>query len=232
MHSGIFRVLTPARSASRYRDLTAAILAGGLARRMGGADKSSLPVGGERIVDRQLSTLRAITDSILLVGAPPGRFEHLDIRAVPDALPASGAICGIYSAVVASPHPWTLVVACDMPFLSAALLGELAARRSPLIDVVIPRTRDGLQPLCALYSARCAAPLRTRVERGLLKASEIVDDVRVEELGPDEIAAYDPDGLMFVNVNTPHDYERAKEVGDRERRNRAALRDPITDATA
>ena len=48
------------------------------------------------------------------------------------------------------------------------------------------------------------------IQRGLLKASEIVEDVR----------------------NTPHDYERAREVVDRERRNRAALRDPITDATA
>ena len=219
----------PARRATHDRDLTAAILAGGAARRMGGADKSSLPVGGERILDRQLAALRALTDSILVVGGAQGRYEALGLRTVPDAIPAGGALAGIYSAIVASPHAWTLVVACDMPFLSAPLLLELAARRSALVDVVMPRTRDGLQPLCALYSERCAPRLRSRLERGLLRASEIVGDVRVEELGPDEIAAYDPDGLMFVNVNTPHDYERAKEVVDRERRSRAALRDPITD---
>ncbi|HZB26592.1 MAG TPA: molybdenum cofactor guanylyltransferase [Vicinamibacterales bacterium] len=222
----------PARRATHDRDLTAAILAGGVARRMGGADKSSLPLGGERILDRQLSALRTLTDSILVVGGAQGRYEALGLRTVPDAIPAGGAMAGIYSAIVASPHAWTLVVACDMPFLSAPLLLELAARRSALIDVVMPRTPDGLQPLCALYSERCAPSLRSRLERGLLRASEIVGDVRVEELGPDEIAAYDPDGLMFVNVNTPHDYERAKEVVDRERRSRAALRDPITDATA
>ena len=221
-----------ARRATHDRNLTAAILAGGLARRMGGADKSSLPVGGERILDRQLSALRAITDSILVVGGAQGRFEALGLRTVPDAVPAGGALAGIYSAIIASPHAWTLVVACDMPFLSAPLLRELAARRSPLIDVVMPRTLDGLQPLCALYSERCASALRARLERGLLRASEVVENVRVEELGPDEIAAYDPDGLMFVNVNTPHDYERAKEVVDRERRSRAALRDPITGASA
>ncbi len=222
----------PARRATHDCDLTAAILAGGAARRMGGADKCSLAVGGERILDRQLSTLRAITDSILVVGGAQGRFEALGLRTVPDAVPAGGAIAGIYSAIVSSPHAWTLVVACDMPFLSAPLLRQLAARRSAAIDVVMPRTRDGLQPLCALYSERCAPALRARLERGLLRASEIVEDVRAEEFGPDEIAAYDPEGLMFVNVNTPHDYERAKEVVDRERRNRAALRDPITDATA
>ena len=221
----------PARRATHDRDLTAAILAGGVARRMGGADKSALAVGGERILDRQLSALRALTDSILVVGGAQGRFEALGLRTVPDAVPAGGAMAGIYSAIIASPHAWTLVVACDMPFLSAPLLQELAGRRSALVDVVMPRTREGLQPLCALYSERCAPALRARLERGLLRASEIVEDVRVEELGPDAIAAYDPDGLMFVNVNTPHDYERAKEVVDRDRRNRA-LRDPITDAIA
>ena len=158
----------PARRATHDRDLTAAILAGGVARRMGGADKSSLPLGGERILDRQLSALRTLTDSILVVGGAQGRYEALGLRTVPDAIPAGGAMAGIYSAIVASPHAWTLVVACDMPFLSAPLLLELAARRSALIDVVMPRTPDGLQPLCALYSERCAPSLRSRLERGLL----------------------------------------------------------------
>ena len=222
----------PARRATHDCTLSAAILAGGLARRMGGADKSALRISGERIIDRQLSTLQTLTESIVIVGGAAGRFEQLGVRLVPDAIPGSGAIGGIYSAVIASERPWTAVVACDLPFLSALVLRALAARRSASVDAVIPRSRDGLQPLCAMYSARCADALRARIERGLLKASEIVEDVRVEELGPDEIAAYDPDGLMFVNVNTPHDYERAKEVVDRERRSRAALRDPITDATA
>lgn len=53
----------------------------------------------------------------------------------------------------------------------------------------------------------------------------------VEEIGPEELATYDPDGLMFVNVNTPHDYERAKDLMDRMRGNRAAMGDRITDAT-
>lgn len=222
----------PARRATHEPDLTAAILAGGRAQRMGGADKSTLVVGGERIIDRQLATLEAVADTILVVGGAPERFTYPGVREVPDVVPASGALGGICSALAASSHAWTLVVACDMPFLSIPLLRALAARRSPAVDVVMPRTGDGLQPLCAVYSERCAGALRARIARGLLKASAIVEDVRVEEVSPDEIAAYDPDGLMFVNVNTPHDYERAKEVVDRERRSRAAWRDPITDATA
>jgi GTP:adenosylcobinamide-phosphate guanylyltransferase len=39
--------------------------------------------------------------------------------------------------------------------------------------------------------------------------------VRVAEVGPEALTAYDPDGLLFVNVNTPHDYERAKALLDK-----------------
>ena len=79
-------------------------------------------------------------------------------------------------------------------------------------DLVIPRTARGYEPLCAVYSRACAASIRERLTRGELEASRLPEGVRVAEVGPETLAAYDPDGLLFVNVNTPHDYERAKEV--------------------
>jgi molybdopterin-guanine dinucleotide biosynthesis protein A len=203
-----------------------AILAGGLARRMGGLDKSSLSFDGQRIIERQIAVLRDITRSIVIVGGDPGRFADLGVPVVPDAVAGAGALGGIYTALLASEQPRTLVVACDMPFLSAALLSRLV--QPSTADVVMPRTQDGLQPLCAVYAARCAAAVRQRIERGLLKAASLAEAVRVEEIGPGELATYDPDGLMFVNVNTPHDYERAKDLMGRVPGSRAAKGDRIT----
>ena len=77
---------------------------------------------------------------------------------------------------------------------------------------MIPRSRRGYEPLCAIYSRACAAAIRERLMRGELEAARLPDGVRVAEVGPETLAAYDPDGLLLVNVNTPHDYERAKEV--------------------
>lgn len=211
--------------------VTAAILTGGLARRMAGADKSTLRIDGARIIDRQVTALRQITDSIIAVGGDPARFAELGVRTAPDVVTGCGAIGGIYSALAASDHARTLVVACDMPFLSVPLLRRLVRPCSIEIDIVMPRTHDGLQPLCAVYAARSARALRRRIERGLLKAASVGEDVRVEEIGPEELATYDPDGLMFVNVNTPHDYERAKTLGGRGPGSRATRGDPITDAT-
>ena len=92
--------------------MTIAILAGGAASRMGGADKASLPLNGRRIIDRQVETLRHVSDSIIVVGGQPDRFRDLGVRAVPDVYAGCGALGGIYSALLASDRPWTLVLAC------------------------------------------------------------------------------------------------------------------------
>jgi molybdopterin-guanine dinucleotide biosynthesis protein A len=198
---------------------------------MAGRDKARLPFDGRQLIEHQITALRQITDSIVVVGGDPARFTHLGIRPVPDAFDRCGALGGIYSAIVAADHPRTLVVACDMPFLSVPLLRRLVRPCDPRIDVVMPRTLHGPEPLCAVYAARCADAIRRRIERGLLKAADVSADVTVEEVDAEELATYDPDGLMFVNVNSPHDYERAKDVMGRAE-NRATKGDPITDASS
>ena len=96
----------------------------------------------------------------------------------------------------------------DLPFLAAPFLCHLIACGAG-VDVAIPRTADGYQPLCASYSRRCAAPIRRRIEAGDLRVTGVLADVRVREIGPEEIAPYDPGGTLFFNVNTPDDYDRA-----------------------
>jgi len=186
--------------------LSAAILTGGRASRMGGVRKATLRVGGVPIIERQLAALRRVADPVFLVTSAEAQPEA-DLDVVRDQFPDRGALGGIYTAIVASPHARTLVVACDMPFLTAALLEHMAGIDA---DLVIPRTERGYEPLCAIYSRACVEPIRERLARGALEASRLPQGVRVAEVGPETLAAYDPDGLLFVNVNTPHDYERAK----------------------
>jgi len=193
------------------QQLSAAILTGGRASRMGGVRKATLTMDGARIIDRQLAVLRQVADTVFLVSsATSERDADLDI--VRDHFPDHGALGGIYTAIIASPSERTLVVACDLPFLNAPLLEYMAGVDA---DLVIPRTSRGYEPLCAVYSRACADSIRERLERGKLEASVLPEGVRVAEVGPETLATYDPDGLLFVNVNTPHDYERAKERVER-----------------
>jgi molybdenum cofactor guanylyltransferase len=200
--------------------LSAAILTGGRASRMGGVRKGTLEIDGQRIIDRQLSVLRPIASSIFVVSSATAETDaEADVPIVRDRVADCGALGGIYTAIGASPSDRTLVLACDLPFLSAAFITHMAGLDA---DLVIPRGERGYEPLCAIYARACADPIRRRLEHGELAASALPagltsEGLRVVEIGPEKLAAYDADGLLFVNVNTPHDYERARELQGRHR---------------
>ncbi|MGH9346964.1 MAG: molybdenum cofactor guanylyltransferase, partial [Vicinamibacterales bacterium] len=106
---------------------TAAILAGGRARRLGGVDKSALVVGGRSILDRQVAVLRSLTPHILIVASEEDRFRDAGVRVVRDRIPRAGSLGGLYTALVVAPTEQLVVIACDMPFLTAPFLSRLAA---------------------------------------------------------------------------------------------------------
>jgi molybdenum cofactor guanylyltransferase len=187
----------------------AAILAGGAARRLGGRQKALLDVGGRPILDRQLDVLRELADQVFIIGAEAAAWADRGLTAVADEIPGCGALGGIYTAIVRSPRERTIVVGCDMPYLSAALLRHMIDMDA---DVVIPRSRRGLEPLCAIYARACAGAIRQRLDRGELEAAAMPEGVSVKEIAAAALDAFGPDDLLFANVNTPHDYERARTI--------------------
>ena len=198
--------------------LAAAILAGGRATRLGGVNKATLALGAtaSSIASWMRSAKRSPTFSSS--ARESGAWSARQLTVVPDDLPGHGALGGIYTAIVHSPTERTLVLACDMPFVSAAFLRRLADEDA---DVVIPRSHRGCEPLCArLLAGVCARASAGASIVGNSQASTLPKGVHVVEIGPDIIARYDPDDLLFMNVNTPHDYERA--------RGRSTTADPIT----
>jgi Molybdopterin-guanine dinucleotide biosynthesis protein A len=85
---------------SIVRQISAAILAGGRARRFGGADKASLVVGGARIIERQLAALAAVTDDVRIVSNDPARYAALGVRVIPDQIAGAGPLGGLHAALV------------------------------------------------------------------------------------------------------------------------------------
>lgn len=189
--------------------VSAAILAGGRARRFGGADKAALTIGSARIIDRELAALSGIADDIRIVGGDADRYAGLGVRIVADALPDAGPLGGIYTALLDARYDRVLVLACDLPFVTRDLLSRIAASGDDRDDAVMPRSARGLEPLCAWYHRRAAAALLARIERGQLSVHTVVDVLRVRELDAEALAPYAGDEA-FENVNTPHDYERAR----------------------
>ncbi len=186
------------------------ILAGGRSSRFG-CSKAFERVGGKSLIQWVIDCLTLLTKEILIVTAKSGDFAYSPsppIKRVVDIYPGKGSLGGIYSGLVASSCSRAIVVACDMPFLSVALLGYMA-QFAPAFDVVVPRLGEMVEPLCAIYSKNCVVPIQGLLERNELAIRELFNAVRVKYVEEDSIDKFDPEHLSFFNVNTKADLDRA-----------------------
>jgi molybdopterin-guanine dinucleotide biosynthesis protein A len=190
---------------------TAAILAGGQATRLEGRNKAALRLGRTAVLERQLAVLRRVVDRIVIIANDGTPYQSYGVPIVPDLAPGAGALGAVYTAILSASAAHTLVVACDMPFLDAPFLAHLIdAGRD--VDIAIPRTAHGYEPLCATYSHRCAAVLHRQIEAKHFKMTDLLASdhgLSIHELGPAEIDQYGRGDLLFFNINTAEDYARA-----------------------
>lgn len=187
---------------TQIAQLEAFILAGGASSRMG-TDKSQLLIENQTFVERIADILLTITDTVRLVG---GR-ENSKLPLVPDVYPQWGALGGLHAAVSACRREWAIVVACDLPFVTAELFDRLASLRANY-DAVVPIQQDGrLQPLCAFYRAETCARWATRlIEAGQRRPLDLIESVNTRRVEFSEIANLAQSERFFVNINTPDDY--------------------------
>jgi molybdopterin-guanine dinucleotide biosynthesis protein A len=190
----------------------AAILAGGLSKRMG-TNKALLRLqpGAPTLIEIVAARLReaGLEGGLLVVANAPEDYTFLGLPVVPDEIPNSGPLGGILTALHHSIYERVLVVACDMPLLNPALLAYMA-RLPTSADVVIPRWtgHNGLprlETLHALYTRRCIAPILKRIQAGQLSIHGLLDDVYVHYVEEEELRALDPDLNSFRNINSPGD---------------------------
>jgi molybdopterin-guanine dinucleotide biosynthesis protein A len=195
------------------------VLAGGKSRRMG-RDKRFLEVDGQRLVDRTAATLQGLfRETIIVAAEPEPMLEELNLRIVCDRIPGAGSLGGLYTGLMEVHAPRACVVACDMPFLSPALL-EWMARRNPEADIVMAKLATGLQPMHAVYGKRCLAEIDTMLQAGELKAQRLVQrpGLAVSVIEESELRPLDADLLSFLNLNTPADLELARKLVSRRNR--------------
>jgi molybdopterin-guanine dinucleotide biosynthesis protein A len=191
-------------------EVAAAIIAGGKGVRFGGRVKALLEVGGRTILARQLAVLRPLCGEVVVNANDPAPFAGCGARVVADELAGEGPLSGLGAALAAVRAPWLLIVASDMPYLEPRLLELLIARASDDVDVVMPTVGGYPEPLCAMYSQRCAPVIAARLAAAHYRASALVTEgeLRVAWVDEDELRAVDPDLRTFVNVNAPTDLAR------------------------
>lgn len=181
----------------------AVILAGGRNTRMDGRNKAFLEVGGKTILDRLIETLQLFFTEILLVTRSPELYAQRPVRIVQDIYPARASLTGVHAGLAHAMADYAFVVPCDTPFLKPELIRMLLAEIEPGVDVVVPMVNDYYEPLCAIYSKRCLAPIEAQLDRGDYKISRIFDQVRLKTIPLEKVKAADARMDSFFNVNTP-----------------------------
>jgi molybdopterin-guanine dinucleotide biosynthesis protein A len=186
---------------------SAVILAGGKSRRMG-HNKALLDFGGEKLIQRVHRILKGAFDEVLISASNTETYEFLGSSVIPDIYDEGGSLAGIHASLLRSQSESCFFAACDMPFVSVELVRYLS-RFADDYDLVIPMSRNGLEPLHAFYSRSCLPLIEEQLEAGNLKVIDFFDKINVREVAVDELIEYDPDELSHFNINTQEKYELA-----------------------
>ncbi|MGQ9546425.1 MAG: molybdenum cofactor guanylyltransferase [Dehalococcoidia bacterium] len=193
--------------------MTSIILAGGKSSRLGG-NKALQVIGGRSLVRWVVDRLASLSTEIIIAtahGEAIPCLSHAKIKTVADIYVGKGPLAGIHSGLMASSSARAIVVSCDIPFVSVGLLKYMTQICSAF-DVVIPRIEDKIEPLCAVYSRSCLAPIQKLLEEDERQIRKLLSMVKVKYVEEDEINNFDPEHLSFFNINNQADLDRARKL--------------------
>ena len=189
----------------------AVILAGGLARRMGGGDKSRQSVGGRSILARTVDCLAPqVTRLAINANGDPARFADLGLPVLPDPLPGNpGPLAGVLAGLdwaAAGGQDWLVSVSGDCPFLPHDLVTRLNEARGAAA-MAVAASGGRTHPVIALWPVGCRDDLRDFLLAGERKVGAFAVRLR-PGCAEWPVQPFDP----FFNVNSPEDLVLAQGV--------------------
>ena len=186
------------------------VLTGGRSSRMG-RDKALLPFGDRPLAVWMAERMKRVCGDVSLVGSQ-AKYSRLGFPVIEDVFPGKGPLAGIHAALAHSDAVFSLVVGCDMPYLSPGFLDRLLEiALGADADVVVPQSETfSYEPLCAIYTRNCLPRIEESLQNGERKISSIFPRLRIRPVSWREWEAFDRLGKLFRNLNTPEDYEQAR----------------------
>ncbi len=195
-------------------EVSCIILAGGKSLRLG-YDKIFETVGERNLLQQVISCAGTLGSEIIIVTAGeqtfPGLTDYPKLITVTDIYPGKGPLGGIYTGLATSTSCYNLIVASDMPFLNRSLLRYMI-RLSADFDLVVPRVGNLVEPLHAVYTRNCLAPIEQMMKQDRLSVNQLFHVVKTRYVEVEEIEKFDPEHLSFFNVNTVADLKRARKL--------------------
>jgi molybdopterin-guanine dinucleotide biosynthesis protein A len=193
------------------KDSIAVIMAGGESRRMG-QDKANLLLGDRTLLESVATTLQPMFGDVII--SVRQRRPEIDLPQICDDPTHSGPLAGLAATLEYATTPWIFAVACDMPFITPAVIEYLAFQRADC-QAVVPMVGGYPQPLAAFYAKSCLVEVRACL-RGNGKHSfrALLDKIQVCYVSEEQMQAVDPLLRSFFDLDTPQDVARAITQGE------------------
>jgi len=198
MIDGTGDLTQPPGSARHNPQYAGFVLAGGRSSRMG-RDKALLPYGDSTLLQQVAARVQQVVGNVTVIGSP-SRYAALGLPVAADLVEGLGPMGGLYTALTITTLEWNLLVACDLPGMSAQLLNALLnAAETCGRPALVPESPRGREPLCAVYHKSLVPQLVNAIDHKLLKMQDFVSRIG---------AAWWPvsDASAFQNVNTPEEW--------------------------
>ena len=196
-------------------NIPAFILSGGKSSRIG-TNKSFLEINGKPLIQCLTYLLDSIFSEVVISSNEPELFEFLGKKIIKDIFPSRGPVSGIHSALSFTTSEKNFIISCDMPFLSEELIKHLLEYKTNS-KILLSKADGRIQPLCGLYSKSVLQEVENLlIESGNpqsnLKGSvyELLSRVKTEFVDVDKLNLYHKN--LFLNINTPKDYNLAKKI--------------------
>lgn len=196
-------------SSMRRDDITGFILAGGRSSRMG-RDKAQIPWGSGTLLSHACDRMQQVVAKTYIVGG--AQSAGAADAVLTDSFIGCGPLAGIHSALKHAETDWSLVLAVDLPLVNSALLEFIAKSCKQANNAVAIRLGEHFQPLCAAYHRRLFPEIEARLQAGDLSIHRLLEAPRTGIIEEQELLSAGFRAQMLLNVNTPEDLERAKEL--------------------
>jgi molybdopterin-guanine dinucleotide biosynthesis protein A len=184
---------------------TAIILAGGKSSRMNYQNKSFLKLKNKTFIEKILDELD-LYDEKIIISNKPEEYLNLDVKVVKDIIPQCGPLSGVHSGLINAKYEYSLVVACDMPFINKEFVKNILTFATGY-DAVIPISNGYIQPLCGVYKKTCLPVIEKNLKKNNHKIREIFKDLNVRYLKDEEINKLSNSEYVFININNPKEYD-------------------------
>ncbi|MBP2243208.1 molybdopterin-guanine dinucleotide biosynthesis protein A [Cytobacillus eiseniae] len=191
---------------------TGIIMAGGKSSRMG-TNKALLKIGEATVIEKIVAELQKTVSNIIIVTNKFEDYEFLDLPMVKDIWTDMGPLAGIHAGLHASTTVKNLVVACDMPFISAQL-GDILLRLLDEHDAAVPRISGQLHPLFAAYRKEVHEEINQSLQREELRIRLFFQKVNTKIVTEEDLMAlsFAFQENYFFNMNDPGEFEKALQL--------------------